>query len=592
MNYKLLCRADIISFDIFDTLLIRYVRKPDDIFSIIEKKYGFIDFHRRRVDAGIKASGKAQNGEATFDEIYSYLSEDSRIELELEKEYLQANPAILSVFKWCKKHGKKIIAVSDMYLPSSFLLEVLSQNGFEIDRIYVSCEWKCNKRSGEIFDKVLGDLGCRPKNIVHIGDSWKSDYISPKRKGIEAIHINKRSYSDNILTCISENCLEENYFTKLGYDTLGPLLAGFTRWLNKQCSEKKIDKILFFARDGKIIKETYDVLYSHDTEYVYVSRQSLNTAALWLHPEFEDLKKYIIVTKSFTLSTFVKRIGLNCDDCVGELEQARLSLTDEFDEKEFWNNNNVKLFYNLIKHKAINNSIGQYKAFAAYIAPFLDKDNIGLVDIGWKGSIQKRFEELINTMEGFKKTKFYGFYYGIEHNASNVEGYLYKAQSGAKSKIVIDAGFGLVETFFLAREGSTLKYSSTGVVLDQYEINDENELNKLKNIHLGAIQYIKKICKLKLQFQDWVWDGFEPFNMFANLVLNPSRTDLYELGKLGFKDSIDTVLIEKKGLMEYILHSSRLKIDYHKAPWKIGFLKTNISSIVPWKSIYFFIKER
>lgn len=58
------------------------------------------------------------------------------------------------VYDWCVTHNKKIIAVSDMYLSANVLNELLEENGFEVERIFVSCEEHENKRSGKLFDIV------------------------------------------------------------------------------------------------------------------------------------------------------------------------------------------------------------------------------------------------------------------------------------------------------------------------------------------------------------------------------------------------------------------------------------------------------
>ena len=64
---------EIISFDIFDTLIIRYVEKPEDIFSIIEYRIkDAIDFKNKRINAEKIARRKFER-EITIDDIYSEL---------------------------------------------------------------------------------------------------------------------------------------------------------------------------------------------------------------------------------------------------------------------------------------------------------------------------------------------------------------------------------------------------------------------------------------------------------------------------------------------------------------------------------------
>ena len=46
---------DVVSFDIFDTLLKRNVEEPTDIFKYVEKKYNRLGFFDERIEAENKA---------------------------------------------------------------------------------------------------------------------------------------------------------------------------------------------------------------------------------------------------------------------------------------------------------------------------------------------------------------------------------------------------------------------------------------------------------------------------------------------------------------------------------------------------------
>ena len=52
--------ADIISFDIFDTLIVRKVTRPEDIFRIIEKKTGIKGFAKTREHMQAQCSIEAE----------------------------------------------------------------------------------------------------------------------------------------------------------------------------------------------------------------------------------------------------------------------------------------------------------------------------------------------------------------------------------------------------------------------------------------------------------------------------------------------------------------------------------------------------
>ena len=75
-------KYDVVSFDIFDTLLKRNVKKPTDIFRYMEKKYQKEGFFNERIDAEKRARARAKK-EITLKKIYEEMNFDfSKEELE------------------------------------------------------------------------------------------------------------------------------------------------------------------------------------------------------------------------------------------------------------------------------------------------------------------------------------------------------------------------------------------------------------------------------------------------------------------------------------------------------------------------------
>lgn len=90
VSYEELKRAvdshDLISFDVFDTLIKRNVGDPHDVFDLVAKLYSsrgygdFSSFHIARCCAEVSARGESKCEEVTLDEIYEQLDveEDCR----------------------------------------------------------------------------------------------------------------------------------------------------------------------------------------------------------------------------------------------------------------------------------------------------------------------------------------------------------------------------------------------------------------------------------------------------------------------------------------------------------------------------------
>lgn len=192
----------VLSLDIFDTLLTRpVVDDPRDIFHLVAAKVDDafdLDFVALRWHAE-KELGDPY---ATLDDIYAHIQRRHGLSPELaarlkkeemlcERTLLQPRPDMLELCRAAQAAGKRIIAVSDMYLPSSFLLEVLHEKGFAaVEAVYVSAEHKARKSDSDaLFDIMLRKEQVDAANVLHMGDHTRSDVAVPLSKGMAAVHI-------------------------------------------------------------------------------------------------------------------------------------------------------------------------------------------------------------------------------------------------------------------------------------------------------------------------------------------------------------------------------------------------------------------
>lgn len=196
---KNLQEYDLISFDVFDTCIFRPFEKPTDLFYYISKKLDIENFYSLRSEAEKLARLKTskKNHEIDIQDIYNELpSETSNIinfqkEIEFEKELCYANKFMLNAFKALKQSGKKIIAISDMYLPKNVIEEILNKNGFSgFDKIFVSNEFKQGKSNGKLF-KIAKREYKNIKNCIHIGDNFVADIKGAKKGGFKSFYYSR-----------------------------------------------------------------------------------------------------------------------------------------------------------------------------------------------------------------------------------------------------------------------------------------------------------------------------------------------------------------------------------------------------------------
>jgi|GEM_PF-3099761 len=112
-------------------------------------------------------------------------------ELDYEAAHLRPDPVIVELAEQARSRGVPVIAVSDMYWGGrdlSSLLERLLPAPRMIQKVYSSSDFGVSKASGMLFDHVLRELGCAPEALLHLGDDFQADFLSPfVRHGIRSV---------------------------------------------------------------------------------------------------------------------------------------------------------------------------------------------------------------------------------------------------------------------------------------------------------------------------------------------------------------------------------------------------------------------
>lgn len=297
-------RYDVISFDIFDTLIFRPVALPTDVFYMMGESLDLLDFKNVRVwaewDARMKCRQKNGHTEVSLQDIWENLEEDTglnaeegmRLECETEEKLCYANPYMLQVWKRLQKLGKRMIIVSDMYLPRSCIERILQKTGYTgAERIYISNEYGENKAGGDLFHRVIRDFsGAR---IVHIGDNPHSDQKMAKASGLDILpyqNVNKNvllyrpmdmssmiggAYRGLVSNHLYNGSEKFSIDYEYGYVYGGLFVVGYCHFIHEYYEQHYLDQLLFLARDGDILRRVYQKLYPDDrTVYVYWSRKA------------------------------------------------------------------------------------------------------------------------------------------------------------------------------------------------------------------------------------------------------------------------------------------------------------------------------
>lgn len=417
-----LLKADVISFDIFDTLIFRPVCAPTDLFFFIGERLGFMDFERIRREMEFRARQKAYkkrgNYEVTLEEIYEETEKWTGIskevgiqtEIQAELEFCFSNPYMFEVYRLLQEKGKdkKIICVSDMYLPAEVLKKMLKKCGYEaFDNVFISCEYDKSKADGKLYREVMKVYGADRK-YIHVGDNPESDGKQAKKNGWESVHYPNvnivgmpyRAEDMSIITgSLYRGIVNSRLYNGLkkytpeyeqGFIYGGIFVTGYCQFIHEYAKSHSIDKLLFLSRDGDVIQKVYEYLYPEEREkceYVYWSR-TVATKLMAKYDRYDFLRRFVDhkVNQKITLKEVYHSMGL--EDMFGNQGDEYLSDKNAKEVKE----DLIECWQEVLAHYKETSNAGKI-----YYEKVLNGCNKALaIDVGWAGSGALALDILVN----------------------------------------------------------------------------------------------------------------------------------------------------------------------------------------------------
>lgn len=422
-----LLQYDVISFDIFDTLILRPFEKPIDLFYILGKRLNMPEFYNLRINAEKQARDIAatKNGsrEVNIYDIYDIIEQQTGLpkklgvqsEFEAELDYCFANPYMKNIFEMMQEQNKTIIIVSDMYYPHDMMKKLLYKNGYRnYDKLYVSCDYACNKHGKGLYKYVLNDN--KGKSIVHIGDNRISDVKCAQECGIKTIYypnvnvMGEQYRADGMSDLIGSayrgivNAHLHNgvrmygKYYEYGFIYGGLYVIGFCNWIYKKAKLQNVDKILFLSRDGKIYQNIFSSIFNDIPSEYFLWSRIANTKYT-----FERAKYLSFETAIRT------RAGEKDIYTIGELLSS-LEIESLADKLYKYNlskdtiilNENIPLIEKFISENA-NSIIESYQLQMEYIKKYIkekigDAKSIAIIDVGWLGSGPMGIKYIINNL--------------------------------------------------------------------------------------------------------------------------------------------------------------------------------------------------
>lgn len=498
-------------FDIFDTLLVRRLATSGDVHQLLGEQLkgeGLVTcppsrFRTLREVAEARATLAAYPGDPGLREIWAELlpllelngrdpGEYVNRELMLEESLLLPSPPGARALERARHSGKRVIFVSDTFLPARFLEKILSKHNLFLpgDGLYASCERGARKRDGSLFKLLLEKEGLPPSSLVHTGDDPVADHEAPASLGIATAPLTaargnryeaavgesggapfpKAAMVRGAMRLARLNLPESASATaETAAMVYGPLVTGFALWCLERARAEGIGRVYFLSRDGDVTLKAAKILapsigFEGELRYLSVSRSTLRLAA-FAAGGCQDFGELLQDTHFLSLSALASRFSLT----VEELE----NLSGSGFPKGFSPYGNLppaerRAVLQALKPEKLSKLLkervaGLLERTLGYLENegFFLPGNLALVDVGWRGSLQADLEKL-GLLKGKSPTEISGLYFGLTFAPGNPPMGQAKAWAGdwreKPSENPFLARIPLVELGFASSSGRLLDY--------------------------------------------------------------------------------------------------------------------------------------
>lgn len=534
------------SFDIFDTTLIRKCGRSENIFYLLANRLFPNDRALReefllwRRNAEQSARKRFPNTDVTLEQIYSapellsfsaYTPEQMRQEeLNTEADNLTANPAIKAVIENKRQAGYTVCFISDMYIDSATLANILKREGClrDEEKVFVSCEYNARKSDGRLFDKVRNEMS--PQKWIHYGDHKISDVKIPCKKGIKSEWVNysfaetenrsihqSRSiacdYELSILAGLQRAariCNGNDEYTEIAADFIAPAYIPYVLFVLNEAKKRGLKRLYFLSRDSYILMKMAETVKADfpdiELKYLFVSRKSL------LMPYLTE-----VTSEQFLAAQDHRTIlSKNIDSLLKTLDTNREELQNEFGTQFEYNKISSKKqeadFLSKIFGKESRflptlrkRCAARFDMLHAYFQQegLYDSTPSGMVDVGWLGTSRLMINSILKYSQA-KPVEF--FYFGIRGDVLPSTYGVYS--SYFRPNQLSTELTTLVENYFSASPyPSTLGYKKSGqTIVPTFAPNSDYKETPITESNISiTIWIMQEMIKTGLRFEPAFW---------------------------------------------------------------------------------------
>lgn len=458
-----------VSFDIFDTCLVRRCGIPSKIWDLMAEtlfekddvrgKLSFVgnrSLAERKLNLlGVKFPSLQDIYESLNVEQWGFCIESlMQLEMDFEERELFPNPQVLSLMKKYRDKGFTIAFISDMYLPSIFLKRILKKFDFykDGDLFFVSAECAAEKKDGALFDYVLKQTGTKAVQWVHHGDNKRSDFLVPKAKGVKAIFEKSTVFTEEENRWMSDSlfyshkheiqlwagvCRKtrlENLSSEaasMAVDFIASCYIPFVIWVLRSAREKGIKKLFFLGRDGHIfyvIAKQFCYKYPEiEISYLKISRKAIYSG-MFIEGSLIEFESTIGLSAGTSFAELLKKVSFDYQNLSEETKKNFPA------GKRIFEKNRDDLFHHLLKNDKKNfveNSEQKRNLLLSYLKQegALSEEKTAFVDLGWYGTCRCNLNYILKKCGFNTVTTFYwGAYDKLKYGSAEDELYVFQRQ--------------------------------------------------------------------------------------------------------------------------------------------------------------------
>lgn len=584
--------ARVVSFDVFDTLLTRKVAAPTDVFLLLASHAPFsvavLDARHlaemreaAEREARRRSADTRGTGEVTLTEIHAVLAEQLgwraeevpamvAAEQAIELAVCEAHPTLRSWFHEARQGGKAVWCLSDTYHDAAFLTRLLTHCGYDMRDVLVvaSCEARCSKFQGALFEQVIKVQRRAPAEVLHVGDHSESDDAVPAGLGLRTIlhpwaasrgaDEASRDGGDALalgLAARGARCHEppSPFWWRFGYSVAGPLLSGFALWLAERFRADRIDRAYFLLRDGEILLEVFRAVAG---ELPGVSMGLLESSRrAFALPAYEAQRGSLLAQLTVSenprpVREFFQRWGLSVHAFAAEIAAHGFASADDVvrpDDRAA----RAALAQLLRTPKVAAALRERSRTEREVLLAYLDQEGVlaggtvAFVDVGWNATIQRSLVAALETA-GRAQT-IHGYYLGTltqAHTgtgAGTARGYLFESSMPVSRTRAVMRLPQLLEFVCSTTRGSLKHFvRDGGRVVPVHGAVDHDEAQQATHhaLRAGVMAYARDLAAARATFGSTTISPEAALKRFARVVEHPTYEEASFIGAIQHGDGL------------------------------------------------------